>query len=243
MKFMTPPNRSPRDTTCPAMLTFWHEASPEARRALMAASLGWLLDAFDVMLYALVLASLIGDLGMDPATGGLLGSLTLAASAAGGHRLRRPRRSLGPDARAVAQHPDLFGLHRRLRLRPERDAARRVPRAASASAWAASGRAARRSCRRPGRREHRGKALGLMQSCWAIGYGAAAHRHGARPARATAGAPSSSSACCRRSSRSGFAAASLSRRCGSSARREPAACRAASRQILRGPAARPDDRR
>lgn len=66
------------------MFGFWHAASPEARRALLAASLGWLLDAFDVMLYALVLASLMSDLGMDRATGGLLGSITLAASAAGG---------------------------------------------------------------------------------------------------------------------------------------------------------------
>ena len=36
------------------------------------------------MLYALVLASLMSDLGIDRATGGLLGSLTLAASAVGG---------------------------------------------------------------------------------------------------------------------------------------------------------------
>ena len=62
------------------MFGFWHAASPEARRALLAASLGWLLDSFDVMLYALVLASLMSDLGMDRATGGLLGSITLAAS-------------------------------------------------------------------------------------------------------------------------------------------------------------------
>src|ERR687897_2939670 len=66
------------------MFGFWHSAPPEARRALIAASLGWLLDAFDVMLYALVLASLMTDMGMDRATGGLLGSLTLAASAVGG---------------------------------------------------------------------------------------------------------------------------------------------------------------
>ena len=43
-----------------------------------------MLDAFDVMLYALVLASLMADLGMDKATAGQLGSLTLVASAAGG---------------------------------------------------------------------------------------------------------------------------------------------------------------
>ena len=35
------------------MTTFWREASPEARKALIAAGMGWLLDAFDVMLYAL----------------------------------------------------------------------------------------------------------------------------------------------------------------------------------------------
>jgi MFS family permease len=66
------------------VLTFWREATPDARRALVAASLGWMLDSFDVMLYALVLASLMADLGMDKATAGQLGSLTLVASAAGG---------------------------------------------------------------------------------------------------------------------------------------------------------------
>ena len=44
-------------------MTFWREASPEARRALVAAGMGWLLDAFDVMLYALILTSVIAELG------------------------------------------------------------------------------------------------------------------------------------------------------------------------------------
>ncbi len=35
---------------------WWKEASPDARRALLAASFGWMLDSFDVMLYAMVLA-------------------------------------------------------------------------------------------------------------------------------------------------------------------------------------------
>jgi MFS family permease len=66
------------------MFQFWHEADPTARRALIAASLGWMLDAFDVMLYALVLTSLRADLGIDARTAGGLQSLTLLASAAGG---------------------------------------------------------------------------------------------------------------------------------------------------------------
>ena len=42
-----------------AVPAFWREATPEAKRALLAASLGWMLDAFDVMLYSLVLAELV----------------------------------------------------------------------------------------------------------------------------------------------------------------------------------------
>ena len=54
------------------------------RRTLIAAALGWMLDAFDVMLYALVLAHIMRDLGMSKATAGGLGTLTLLASGIGG---------------------------------------------------------------------------------------------------------------------------------------------------------------
>src|SRR3954471_20127617 len=54
------------------------------RRSLLAGGLGWMLDAMDVMLYSMVLAHLMRDLGMSKAEGGLLNSLTLVASALGG---------------------------------------------------------------------------------------------------------------------------------------------------------------
>src|SRR5258706_804767 len=60
------------------------QATPAQRRTLLAAALGWMLDAFDVMLYALVLAHIMRDLGMTKATAGLLGTLTLLASGIGG---------------------------------------------------------------------------------------------------------------------------------------------------------------
>ncbi len=66
------------------MLGWLREGTPAARRALLAASLGWALDAFDVMLYALVLSALIRDLSITTTTAGLLGSLTLIASGVGG---------------------------------------------------------------------------------------------------------------------------------------------------------------
>jgi MFS family permease len=155
------------------MFGFWHEASPEARRALIAASLGWLLDAFDVMLYALVLASLMSDLGMDLATGGRLGSLTLAASAVGGalfgviaDRWGRTRAlslsiliySVFTAACGLAQNVAQLAVFR-LFLGIGMGGEWASGAALVSETWPA---------------EHRGKALGLMQSCWAIGYGAAA---------------------------------------------------------------------
>jgi MFS family permease len=155
------------------MFAFWHEASPEAHRALIAASLGWLLDAFDVMIYALVLAALMADMGMDRATGGLLGSLTLAASAAGGilfgwlaDRVGRTRAlslsillySIFTAACGLAQNVAQLALFRVLLG------------IGFGGEWASG--AALVSETWPAK--HRGKALGLMQSSWAIGYGLAA---------------------------------------------------------------------
>ncbi len=110
-----------------ARFAWWQEASPDARRALVAASFGWMLDSFDVMLYAMVLASLMSDLGMAKTTAGLLGSLTLVASAAGRPRLRRLRRPLRPAQGPDGQHPHLFDLHRGLRLRHGGRHAGRLP--------------------------------------------------------------------------------------------------------------------
>ena len=60
------------------------QATTAQRRTLLAASLGWMLDAFDAMLYALVLTHVMRDLGMSKATSGLLYTLTLLASGMGG---------------------------------------------------------------------------------------------------------------------------------------------------------------
>ena len=58
--------------------------TPQQRRALVAAALGWMLDAFDVMLYALVVSRITVDLHMGKPVAGLLNTLTLLASGIGG---------------------------------------------------------------------------------------------------------------------------------------------------------------
>ena len=154
-------------------MTFWNEASPAARRALIAASLGWLLDAFDVMLYALILTAVVKDLGLSLATGGQLASLTLAASALGGlvfgvvaDKLGRTRAlslsillySVFTFACGLAQNVWQLAIFRFLLG------------LGMGGEWASGATLVSETWPE----KHRGKALGLMQSCWAIGYGAAA---------------------------------------------------------------------
>jgi len=63
---------------------FIAEVSSAQRRTLVAAALGWMLDAFDVMLYSLVITFIMRDLHMSKQSAGLLNSLTLLASGIGG---------------------------------------------------------------------------------------------------------------------------------------------------------------
>ena len=71
-------------STRPAPAFSWSGATPAQRRVVVAAALGWMLDAFDVMLYSIVLATLMGEFSMSRTTAGLLNALTLIASAIGG---------------------------------------------------------------------------------------------------------------------------------------------------------------
>jgi MFS family permease len=63
---------------------FLAHITPGQRRTPVAAALGWMLDSFDAMLYALVLTYVMRDLGMSKATSGFLYTLTLLASGIGG---------------------------------------------------------------------------------------------------------------------------------------------------------------
>src|ERR1700704_220349 len=52
-------------------------------RVLVAAKLGWMLDAMDFMIYAMAVVRLKTYFGFDDATAGMLGTVTLAMSAIG----------------------------------------------------------------------------------------------------------------------------------------------------------------
>jgi MFS family permease len=157
------------------VLGWWREADRRARRAFVAASLGWMLDSFDVMLYAMVIAALVDDpaIHLSLSAAGTLTSITLLAAAAGGvafgvvaDRLGRKRALMGAvliysiftaacgfaqTALQLAVFRVLLGL-------------------GMGGEWATGAALVSESF--PAK--HRGKALAFVQSSWAIGYGLAA---------------------------------------------------------------------
>ena len=152
---------------------WWRVAPRDARRALWAAALGWMLDAFDVMLYALVLTAVISDLGLTKATAGLIGSVTLVAGAVGGvafgvvaDRYGRTRALMGSILMYSA-----FTAMCGLAQTGWQLALFRVGLGLGMGGEWASGAAL---VAETWPDEHRGKALGLMQSAWAVGYALAA---------------------------------------------------------------------
>jgi MFS family permease len=147
--------------------------SPAERKSLIAGSLGWMLDAMDVMLYSLVLAYLIREFGMSTRTAGLLNSLTLAASAIGGFffgiladRIGRTR-ALMSSILVYSISSAACGLSHSI---PQLAIFRFLLGLGMGGEWSSGAALIAETWRA----EHRGKALALMQSAYAIGEAVAA---------------------------------------------------------------------
>jgi MFS family permease len=149
------------------------EATGVQKRALLAASLGWMLDSMDILLYSMVLAHMMTDLRMNESIAGMMSSLTLAASAVGGiafgflaDRAGRSRALMASilvystftAACGLAQNVTQLAVFRIL-LGLGMGGEWACGAALVAETWPS---------------EHRGKAMGVMQSSWAVGYGLAA---------------------------------------------------------------------
>lgn len=148
----------------------WHRTiTPAQWRALAAAKLGWMLDAMDFVIYVMAIGRLQAYFGFDAATAGLLGSVTLLVSAAGGlafgliaDRIGRTRAlmitilifSFASLGTATSQSVLQLLLWRALLG------------VGMGGEWASG--AVLVSETWPA--EHRTKAISIMQSGWAIGY-------------------------------------------------------------------------
>jgi len=145
------------------------QASAYQRRTLMAASLGWMLDSMDVMLYALVLGQVQRALHLSAALSGAMMSATLVAAAVGGigfgwfaDRFGRTR-ALTISMVVYSVATALCGLtHSAVQLL----ICRVVLGLGMGGEWASGAALVAEAW--PG--QHRGKALALVQSSWAVGY-------------------------------------------------------------------------
>ncbi len=149
------------------------ELGPKEKRTLGACVGGWALDAMDVQLYSFVIPTLIATWGVTRAEAGALGTAALLTSAIGGwlagflaDRWGRVR-TLQIAILWFAGFTFLSGLAQSFE---QLFVARALMGLGFGGEWAA-GAVLLGETIRP---EHRGKALGTMQSGWALGWGAAA---------------------------------------------------------------------
>ena len=152
-----------------SQIPWYRTITAEQWKSLLAAKLGWMLDAMDLLLYAMALERLKAYFGFGDATAGLLGTVSLLASAAGGllfgviaDRVGRTRAlmatvliySLCSLGAATAQDVVQLALWRTLLG------------IGMGGEWA-SGAVLVSETWPP---QHRGKAISIMQSGWALGY-------------------------------------------------------------------------
>lgn len=148
---------------------WWRDVGPREWRALIAAGSGWMLDAMDVMLYAFALGAIRDEFGLSGAQAGALASVTLLSSAFGGigfgilaDRYGRARMlqiailvySFATALTATAGSVATLVLWRTvvgIGLGGEWSAGSVLV----AETWPSA---------------HRGKAIGIMQAGWAVGY-------------------------------------------------------------------------
>ena len=145
------------------------DSSPEQRRTLLAASLGWMLDSMDVMLFALVLGEVQKEMHLSAAMSGAMMSVTLISAAAGGigfgwfaDRFGRVR-ALTWSVLVYSVATALCGITNNA---TELILCRLVLGLGMGGEWASGAALVAESW--PAR--HRGKALALVQSSWAVGY-------------------------------------------------------------------------
>jgi MFS family permease len=149
------------------------ELGPREQRACAACAGGWALDAMDVQLYSFVIPALIATWGISRGQAGELATAALLVSALGGwlagwlaDRFGRVL-TLQVAILWFAGFTFLSGLAQNFQ---QLFAARALMGLGFGGEWAAGAVLLGEVIRA----EHRGKALGLMQAGWAVGWGVAA---------------------------------------------------------------------
>ncbi|MCX6169385.1 MAG: MFS transporter [Ignavibacteriales bacterium] len=138
-------------------------------KTLFAAQLGWMLDAMDIMFYAFALTAIQSEFKLSSAEAGALASVTLIASAIGGIFFGTLADKIG-RARALVFSIISYSIFTAMTATAQSIAWlilwRTLVGFGMGGEWSAGSVLVSESWPT----EHRGKAIGIMQSGWAIGY-------------------------------------------------------------------------
>ncbi|MCX4138235.1 MFS transporter [Paraburkholderia sp. SEWSISQ10-3 4] len=154
------------------MFTWYKQGTPLERNTFWGCFAGWGLDALDVQMFTLAIPAIIAAYGIDHTQAGAISSVTLISSALGGW-----------IAGALSDH---IGRVRTLQITilwfagftflcafaqnfPQLLVLKALQGFGFGGEWAAGAVLMAETIRT----EHRGKAMGAVQSAWAVGWGAA----------------------------------------------------------------------
>jgi MFS family permease len=138
-------------------------------KALFAAQFGWMLDAMDVMLYAFALTAIRKEFDLSSAEAGALASVTLVASAVGGILFGMIADRIG-RARALMYSILTYSFFTALTATSGNVVHLVLWRTLVGFGMGGEWSAGSVLVSEVWPAEHRGKAIGLMQAGWAIGY-------------------------------------------------------------------------
>jgi MFS family permease len=154
------------------MSNWYQDSTPIERRTFWASFGGWALDALDVQMFSLAIPALIAAFSINKAEAGLLGSITLFFGAFGGWlggalgdrfgRVNALQITVATFALATFACAFVTDYNQLLVLKA-------IQGLGFGAEWAC-GAVLMAEIIRP---DHRGRALGAVQSAWAIGWGAA----------------------------------------------------------------------
>ena len=145
------------------------EIQPRQWKTLLAAQLGWMLDAMDIMFYAFALTAIQTEFKLTSAEAGALASVTLIASAFGGIYFGALADKIG-RARALVFSIISYSIFTAMTSTAQSIAMLIVWRCLVGFGMGGEWSAGSVLVSETWPAKHRGKAIGLMQSGWAIGY-------------------------------------------------------------------------
>ncbi|KAE8761464.1 MFS transporter [Paraburkholderia madseniana] len=154
------------------MFTWYKQGTPLERNTFWGCFAGWGLDALDVQMFTLAIPAIIAAYGIDHTQAGAISSVTLISSALGGwiagalsDRIGRVR-TLQITILWFAGFTFLCAFAQNF---PQLLVLKALQGFGFGGEWAAGAVLMAETIRT----EHRGKAMGAVQSAWAVGWGAA----------------------------------------------------------------------